>query len=183
MAGARYFYGTGSSDYIGEQAAKVASSSDYTTPLSNTVINSYFSDTSANYSYITPREDAGNTYGLWGNYDYYKIAANKFYTKTNNVETVLKFVDRRSAPLLSKATRDTNWGRCQAPFSYYAFAHNFAGYTAKLYWDSTNNRIQVNVYSDDNYSSLNTSFTINAYGVFIMIAGGGGGGGGGDAQY
>lgn len=131
MAGAKFYYN--SSDSLGEVAAKTASnSSQYTTPKNVFTIHNYYADADANYKYITPR--TSNDYGGWASYDYHAIAKDKFYwASSSSAYESFKFVHRLSAPLLKNRTRDTNWGRCQAPFEYYAMGANYAGKEAKIY--------------------------------------------------
>ena len=130
--GAEFYYN--SSDSIGEFAAKTASdSSQYTTPNSVFTIHNYYADADANYEYITP--STSNSYGGWASYDYHAIAQDKFYYKnsSSSAYTSFEFVHKLSAPLLLKKTRDASWGRCQAPFEYFAIAPGQIGYGAKIY--------------------------------------------------
>lgn len=131
------------SDSVGEVAAKIASNaSQYATPKDTFTIHNYYVDadtnanTKANYEYITPKTSR-NGYGGWAYYNYYAytIAQDKFYYKnsSSNAYESFKFVHKLSAPLLKKMTRNTNWGRCQAPFTYYAMGANYAGDVAKIY--------------------------------------------------
>ena len=133
MAGAKFYYST--NDSLGEVAAKSASdSSVYTTPKYVFTIHNYYADTDANYEYIAPRKSTG-TYGGWASYDYHAIAQDKFYyyESSSDAYESFKFVHKLSAPLLLKKTRDASWGRCQAPFEYFAIAPGQIGYGAKIY--------------------------------------------------
>ena len=134
----KFYYNLSNS--VGEDAAKIASdSSVYATPKDTFTIHNYYVDadtnanTKANYEYIAPTTN--NNYGGWASHNYYAIAQDRFYYKnsSSSAYTSFKFVNRLSAPLLKKRNRDTNWGRCQAPFEYYAMGANYAGYAAKIY--------------------------------------------------
>ena len=179
MAGAKFYYST--NDSLGEVAAKSASdSSVYTTPKYVFTIHNYYADTDANYEYIAPRISTG-TYGGWASHDYHAIAQDKFYyVSSSDAYESFKFVHKLSAPLLLKKTRDASWGRCQAPFEYFAIAPGQIGYGAKIYWDNSNSRIQVDVL--DSAGNKDSTYLIlrQGYGVFILLSGAGGGGGGGD---
>ena len=132
MAGAKFYYST--NDSLGEVAAKSASdSSVYTTPKYVFTIHNYYADTDANYEYITPR--ISSYYGGWASYDYHAIAQDKFYyyESSSGAYESFKFVHKLSAPLLRKRPRIADWGRCQAPFEYYAMGANYAGDVAKIY--------------------------------------------------
>ena len=176
------------SNSISKYAAKIASESKYTTPKDTFTIHNYYYDadtnanTKANYEYITPKTSK-NYCGGWAYHYYYAIAEDKFYYKnsSSSAYTSFKFVHKLSAPLLKNVVRDTNWGRCQAPFEYYAMGANYAGYVAKIRWNNSNNRIQVAVF-DDVGNELTTE-SRQGYGVFILLSGAGGGGGGGDNEY
>ena len=136
----KFYYNLSNS--VGEDAAKIASdSSVYATPKDTFTIHNYYVDadastnTKANYEYITPRTSTVD-YGGWASYDYHAIAQDKFYydKSSSGAYESFKFVHKLSAPLLKKMTRDTNWGRCQAPFTYYAMGlFDYAGYAAKIY--------------------------------------------------
>ena len=131
--GAEFYYNL--SDSIGEFAAKTASdSSQYTTPNSVFTIHNYYADADANYEYIAPKTGASD-YGGWASYEYHAIAKDKFYyyASSNSADISFKFVHKLSAPLLKKMTRDTNWGRCQAPFEYFAMGNMYVEFGAKIY--------------------------------------------------
>ena len=108
----KFYYNLSNS--VGEDAAKIASESKYTTPKNTFTIHNYYSDadastaTRANYEYITPMTI--NNYGGWASYGYHAIAQDKFYYKNSSSSsyTSFKFVHKLSAPLLKKRDRDTN---------------------------------------------------------------------------
>ena len=134
--GAEFYYN--SSDSLGEVAAKTAAdSSVYTTPKDTFTIHNYYSDTDANYEYITPIIGISD-YGGWASYTYHAIAKDKFYyynhnTSSSNAYESFKFVHELSAPLLRKRPRTADWNRCQAPFEYRAMGADSTGYAAKIY--------------------------------------------------
>ena len=137
----KFYYNLSNS--VGEVAAKIASESEYTTPKDTFTIHNYYSDadtnanTKANYEYITLKPSIYD-YGCWAYHDYYAIAKDKFYyynhnTSSSDAYESFKFVNRLSAPLLRKRPRVADWGRCQAPFEYYAMGADSTGYAAKIY--------------------------------------------------
>ena len=137
----KFYYSLSALDSVGEVAAKTASdSSKYTTPKDTFTIHNYYSDTDtdaitkANYEYITLKPSIYD-YGCWASYEYYAIAQDKFYYKnsSSNAYESFKFVHKLSAPLLRKRPRIADWGRCQAPFEYYAMRADSTGYAAKIY--------------------------------------------------
>ena len=108
----KFYYNLSNS--VGEDAAKIASESKYTTPKYTFTIHNYYSDadtnanTKANYEYITPKTSTSD-YGGWASYGYHAIAQDKFYfASSSNAYTSFKFVHKLSAPLLKKRDRDTN---------------------------------------------------------------------------
>ena len=107
----KFYYNLSNS--VGEDAAKIASESKYTTPKNTFTILDYYSDadastnTRANYEYITPKTI--NSYGGWASYGYHAIAQDKFYyASSSSAYASFKFVHKLSAPLLKKRDRDTN---------------------------------------------------------------------------
>lgn len=138
MAGAKFYYNL--SDSLGEVAAKTATdtvdnyntTNKFTTPKNVFTIHNYYSDTDANYEYITPR--TSNDYGGWASYEYHAIAKDKFYYKnsSSSAYTSFKFVHKLSAPLLKKTKRAAVYYGCQAPFAYdYILLNNT--YRTKIY--------------------------------------------------
>ena len=140
MAGAKFYYNL--SDSLGEVAAKTAadtvnnynSTNKFTTPKNVFKIHNYYTDTDANYEYITPMHTT-NLYGGWASYENYAIAQDKFYYKnsSSSAYTSFKFVNRLSAPLLKKQTRAETWDHFQAPFSYSMVMAEFSGDRVKIY--------------------------------------------------
>ena len=140
MAGAKFYYNL--SDSLGEVAAKTAadtvdnynSTNKFTTPKNVFTIHNYYTDTEANYEYITPT--TLTPYGGWASYDYYAIAQDKFYYKnsSSSAYTSFKFVHKLSAPLLRKTARGANYYSCQAPFEYHhMILDNVNYYGVKIY--------------------------------------------------
>ena len=179
------------SDSVGEDAAKMASDSGswkFTTPSADFKIHDYYVDVDAkklnkaNYRYITPT--TSNNYGGWASYTYYAIAKDKFYcTSWSGAWESFKFVHKLSAPLLKNVGRNRNWGCCQAPFEGYAMGANYAGFGAKIYWNNSTNKINVDILNSDGTKDSTFSYSREGYGVFILLSGAGGGGGGGDNEY
>ena len=141
MAGAKFYYNL--SDSLGEVAAKTAadtvitgnngytSTIKFTTPKNVFKIHNYYTDTDANYEYITPT--TLTPYGGWASYDYHAIAQDKFYyASSSSAYTSFKFVHKLSAPLLRKTKHVADYYSCQAPFEYdYILLDNT--YRTKIY--------------------------------------------------
>ena len=125
MAGAKFYYNL--SDSLGEVAAKTAadtvnnynSTNKFTTPKNVFKIHNYYTDTDANYEYITPMHTT-NLYGGWASYENYAIAQDKFYYKNSSSSAYesFEFVHKLSAPLLRKTKHVADYYSCQAPFEY-----------------------------------------------------------------
>ena len=139
MAGAKFYYNL--SDSLGEVAAKTAadtvnnynSTNKFTTPKNVFKIHNYYTDTDANYEYITPMHTT-DLYGGWAYYDYYAIAQDKFYYKNSSSSAYesFEFVHKLSAPLLKKTKHVAVYYGCQAPFDYdYILRDNT--YRTKIY--------------------------------------------------
>ena len=162
MAGAKFYYSTNLSDSLGEVAAKSASdSSSYTTPNSVFTIHNYYADADANYEYIAPKTRISD-YGGWAFYDYYAIAQDKFYYRSSSsAYESFKFIHKLSAPLLKNTVRSGVWGHSQAPFECYAMGANYTSFGANIYWDNSNNRIQVDVLKSDGTKNSDSSFSMN----------------------
>ena len=189
MAGAKFYYNL--SDSLGEVAAKTAtdtvnnynSTNKFTTPKNVFTIHNYYTDTDANYEYITPT--TLTPYGGWASYENYAIAQDKFYYKnsSSSAYTSFKFVHKLSAPLLRKTARGVDYYNCQAPFDYHhMLPDNVQYYGVKIYWNNSNNSIKIDTFKDSN-GTLKYTTSEQGYGVFILLSGGGGGGGGGDKEH